>query len=304
MKKAIVTGGTGAIGAALIQELTERGISVLALCHRSGRFRELPCHKLLTALECNLSDLKYFCPPSTDYDVFYHLAWAGTSGDARNDTCLQCTNIFNALDAVTAAKRSGCHTFVGVGSQAEYGHVKSALTPTTPTFPESGYGIAKLAAAGLTRLAAEQCGMRHVWVRILSVYGPHDNEKSLISYTVRGLLRGEALHYTKGEQLWDLLYSRDAAKALVLLGKKGKHGAIYPLGSGDARPLKEYLITARDTIAPQVPLHFGSYPYPPGQVMHLEADITALTKDTGWRPGTEFAEGIRETAAWWQRRNK
>ena len=300
MKKAVITGATGAIGVALIEELIQHGTSVLVLARRGGRSATLPSHPKLEIVPCDLADLLKFRTPCTDYDVFYHLAWAGTAGAARNDAALQCANVKGAIDAVELAARLGCHTFVGVGSQAEYGRTNAPLTEDTPTAPESGYGMAKLAASGLTRLCAEGHGMRHVWVRILSVYGPHDRENSLISYTVRGLLRAEPLRFTKAEQHWDLLYSRDAARALALLGERGRHGGIYPLGSGRAKPLREYLTRARDLLAPQVPLYFGALDYPDGQVMHLEADIRRLRADTGFVPSTDFDEGILKTAAWWK----
>ncbi|MBQ3056500.1 MAG: NAD(P)-dependent oxidoreductase [Clostridia bacterium] len=303
MKRAVITGATGAIGRALIDELLQNGIEILALCRREGRVRELPTHPLLRIQYCALSELSALQRKSEkSYDVFYHFGWAGTNGAERNTPHLQCDNIRYALDAVCAAKRLGCHTFIGAGSQAEYGRVTDALTPTTPTFPENGYGIAKLAAGGLTRLAASAIGIRHIWVRILSVYGPHDNEKSLVSSTILSLMRGKAPQFTKGEQLWDFLYSRDAACALYLLAERGKHEMVYPLGSGKARPLKEHLLQLRDTVAPQVPLEFGAIPYAKDQVMHLCADITAITADTGWRPTTSFSDGIRETAAWWSAR--
>lgn len=300
MKKAVITGATGAVGRALIEELIRRDVSVLVLARRGGRAATLTPHPRLEIAPADLADLSEFCAPYADCDVFYHLAWAGTSGDARNDAALQCANVKGAIDAVELAARLGCHTFVGVGSQAEYGRTDAPLREDTPTAPESGYGIAKLAASGLTRLCAEAREIRHVWVRILSVYGPHDRENSLISYTVRGLLQGEALRFTKAEQYWDLLYSQDAARALALIAERGKHGAVYPLGSGQARPLREYLTRARDLLAPDVPLHFGALDYPQGQVMHLEADIRRLRADTGFVPRTDFDEGILQTAAWWK----
>ena len=38
----------------------------------------------------------------------------------------------------------------------------------------------------------------------------------------------------------------------------------------------------------------GEIPYAERQVMHLQADISALTADTGWQPKTAFKEGIAE----------
>ena len=73
----------------------------------------------------------------------------------------------------------------------------------------------------------------------------------------------------------------------------GRDGAVYVLGSGQARPLREYVEIIRDVINPACTIGFGEVPYRKDQVMHLEADITELTKDTGWVPSTKFDDGIR-----------
>lgn len=299
IKRAVITGATGAIGMALLDEFIQNGVEVLVLCREGGRAARVPKHPLITLKYCELSDLSALeNDTGKSFDVFYHLAWAGTTGAARNDTLLQNENVRYAIDAVAAAERLGCHTFVGIGSQAEYGRFEGRLTPSTPTFPENGYGIAKLAAGRLTRREAERRGLRHIWVRVLSVYGPHDGENSLITSTIRKLLAGVRPQFTAGEQLWDFLYSKDAAKALCLLGERGKSGSVYVLGSGKAQPLKEYVLTLCRELAPEVPVTFGEIPYAPLQVMHLCADIGAITADTGWLPTTDFTEGIRETVLW------
>lgn len=299
IKRAVITGATGAIGMALLAELIQNGIEVLVLCREGGRAARIPKHPLITLKYCELSDLSVLeNDTGKSFDVFYHLAWAGTTGAARNDTLLQNENVRYAIDAVAAAERFGCRTFVGIGSQAEYGRFEGQLTPSTPTFPENGYGIAKLAAGAMTRIEAERRGMGHVWVRVLSVYGPHDGENSLITSTIRKLLAGERPKFTAGEQLWDFLYSKDAARALYLLGERGKNGAVYVLGSGEARPLKEYVLALCGEVAPETPITLGEIPYAPLQVMHLCADISAITADTGWTPTTDFAEGIKETISW------
>ena len=205
---------------------------------------------------------------------------------------LQNRNVAYALDAVEAAARMGCHTFVGAGSQAEYGRVGGKLTPDTPTHPETAYGIAKLCAGMMTRERAHQLGLRHVWVRVLSVYGPNDTEQSLIRATVNALRADVAPKLTRGEQLWDYLYSADAAAAFRLLGERGIEGKIYVLGGGKSRPLADYIRELRDVVAPEMPLTFGELPYAEKQVMHLEADISELKADTGWTPKYTFREGI------------
>ena len=103
---------------------------------------------------------------------------------------------------------------------------------------------------------------------------------------------------TKGEQLWDYLYSKDAAGALRLLGEKGRDGKVYVLGSGSAKPLAEYIKIIRDIVAPKQDIALGAIPYGEKQVMYLCADIEDLKRDTGFEPQYSFTDGIEETVKW------
>lgn len=295
MKRVIITGATGAIGIALINEFICDGVEVLVLC-REGSLRNnrIPTHPLIEKKYCALEQLSFLQNDAgKTYEVFYHLAWEGTTGKARNDMFLQNRNVIYSLNAVGVAKRFGCHTFVGTGSQAEYGRVEGLLKPDTPTFPETGYGIGKLCAGQMTREYAQQLGMKHIWVRILSVYGPYDGEQSMVMSTINKLKSGITLQFTKGEQMWDYLYSSDAAKALELIGNKGIDGKVYVLGSGKARPLWEYIKNIRDVVNAAVDIDLGAIPYNDKQVMYLCADISSLMGDTEWRPETDFEKGIK-----------
>ena len=296
-KTAVVTGPTGAVGTALCRELLENGIRVFAVCRPdSPRAAALSIHPMLQVVACDISAFGRL-PEMIEggADAFFHLAWAKTTGEGRNDMIAQTDNIRYTLDAVAAADALGCKVFVGAGSQAEYGRVEGVLRPETPCFPENGYGMAKLCAGQMSRLACEQRGIDHIWARILSVYGPHDGAASMISSVIAKLLRREKPALTAGEQLWDYLYADDAARALYLLAVSGKNGKVYPLGSGRAMPLKAYIEAIRDAIDPALPLGFGEIPYAPLQVMHLQADISALAADTGFTPDTDFSVGIRAT---------
>lgn len=297
MERVIISGATGAIGTAIINELVNNNVEVLVLCRKdSKRNNQIPVSPLVTKKYCALNELKNLNNDSDKkYDVFYHLAWDGTFGDSRNDLHLQNKNVDYALDAVETAKRFGCTTFIGVGSQAEYGRVEGVLSAETPTNPENGYGIAKLCAGHMTRERAHQLNMKHIWVRVLSVYGPNDGVNSMVTSTVLKLINGETPKFTKGEQLWDYLYSKDAARAFYLLGRLGTDGKTYVLGGGREQPLAEYIRTIRDVVSPNAQIDLGAIPYNDRQVMRLCADISELVKDTNWKPVYNFKDGISET---------
>ena len=301
MQKVIITGPTGSIGHALIDECIANNIEIYAICRpNSPRAASLRNHDLLKVIEVdleNLSEAEKLLP--NDCDALYHFGWAGTFGDIRNDMLLQTSNIKYTLDAVDLAAKTGCKTFIGAGSQAEYGRVEGKLSSTTATFPENGYGMAKLCAGQMSRIHAQKYGIKHIWTRILSVYGPYDGQDTMVMSTIKKLLNNEKPSFTKGEQMWDYLYSKDAGAIMLELGtEKSVDGKIYCLGSGEAQPLREYIETIGASIDPSLPLGIGEVPYSKNQVMYLCADVTDIINDLNYKYKYDFKTGIKETIEW------
>lgn len=333
MKRAIVTGATGMIGTALIKELLRSNIEVTAIVRPDSDRKDRLAGEIAKLGDVqenfhiallNLSDLgedeaevalrrtfggdksalaNVSAESTADGDIcdmFFHLGWEGTFGASRNDKELQDKNVKNTLDAVWLAYKLGASVFVGAGSQAEYGRVQDGtkLSASTPTHPENEYGRGKLKAGIDSRAVCKALGIRHIWCRILSVYGPGDGSKTMIMSGIYSLLRGERPKFTKGEQLWDYMYVEDTAKAMVLLAERGEDGSVYPLGSGSVRPLREYMEIIRDNTNKNAELGIGEIEYAPGQVMYLCADISDLRKDVGFEPTTPFEDGIQKTIDW------
>lgn len=305
MKKAVITGATGAVGTALVNKLIQENVEVLVLVRRNGRVDKIPQHPLVKIGYCALDEMADYQPEENDYDAFFHLAWAGPYGKDRNDMFLQSDNIRHELDAVRLADRFGCKVFVGAGSQAENGRLPNGtkVAPDSPTNPDNGYGIAKLASGKMSRILCGQLGIRHNWCRILSAYGPGDGVHTMVMSTVIKFLNGEDCDFTPGEQQWDFCYNGDIANAFYLVAEKGKPDAIYTIGSGRTRMLKDYITTIRDIACPSAKCNFGAVDYFPNQVMYLCADITDLQRDTGFEPSVDFEQGIRNTVEWYKEHN-
>ena len=298
--KAVITGATGAIGMALIELLEKNRIETLVLCRessaRSSRIKE---SEFVKKVDCSLDQMRTFSLDTSDkYDVFFHFAWSGTTGESRNDMYLQNDNVRYTLDAVELAARLGCHTFIGAGSQAEYGRVEGVITPDTPAYPENGYGMAKLCAGQMSRDFAARLGMKHIWTRILSVYGPYDGAQTMVTSTIGKLLSGEAPKFTPAEQTWDYIYCKDAARAFLALAEHGHDKEIYCIGNGHSKMLKEYIYIIRDAVNKDAQLMIGAFPYAQNQVMKLDVDISKLTEHTGFVPEYSFERGITETVEW------
>lgn len=299
-----MTGATGAIGMALIKELLCNNVEVAVITRAdSARNDRLKQFKDVTVIEVPLENLENAGEKlQGTWDILYHFAWIGTSGIERNNVYLQNSNVTYTLDAVRLAKKTGCRRFVGAGSQAEYGRLSGLMSSDSPVKPESGYGIAKLCAGQLSRMLCEQMGIEHLWIRILSVYGPYDNENSMISCALNKMIKGDKIAFTAGDQIWDYLYSEDAARAMILVGRMGKNNKTYVLGSGKGRRLKEYIEDMAEVVFKEFQkrgvnikpiLRIGEIAYAPNQVMYLCADISELKQDTGFEAQVDFKEGIR-----------
>lgn len=302
MNQVIVTGATGMLGASMIEQMVADGIKVTAVIRPNSKKRSnLIKHENIQVVECDIDELLTLKSVLTGtYDTFYHFAWDGTYGDSRNDAMLQEKNVRNTLEAVELAHALGCKVFVGAGSQAEFGFVEGELSDQIPKNPVTGYGIAKYTAGRLSAIMCERIGMRQSWGRIVSTYGPRDNSYTMVMSSVIGMLNGERMSFTKGDQIWDYVYGGDCSRAFYLIGKYGKHGKAYTIGSGKSKFLREYIEIIRDVVNPSLEIGIGERDYYPNQVMRLTADISELTEDTGFVPEIDFAEGIRRTMEWYK----
>lgn len=294
MKKLVITGATSMLGIALAKYAVTQGMEVLCVVRKTSK--NLDALLKLNNLKIEFCDLDNYLnlDITGNFDAFFHLAWDKAHFSLRNDVYGHEKNIKYTLDAVCLAKKLKCSIFIGAGSQAEYGRVSSVLRTDTSVNPEIGYGIAKYAAGKLSRILCSQMNICHIWIRILSVFGPFMEEHTVIMYVLKELFMKRSPKLTKCEQDWDFLYSEDAAVALIALADKGINGKVYPLGSGKSRKLFKYIESIRDIVASGKSIHFGEKQYYPHQAMYLCADIAELTADTGWKPKISFESGIRK----------
>lgn len=301
----IITGGTGVLGVALIRSLLKKKIIVTALVRKNTkRIKYLPEDKNLVIVECDLAQLSTASSwmKEGSYNAFFHLGWDACSlavdKEHWNDMHLQNKNIGYVLDAVELCHKIACPLFIGAGSQAEYGYYSEPVTENSSVSPVTGYGAAKLCACKMSGIMCEKYGIRHVWTRLFSVYGPYDSGESLIGSSIFKLLRGDSPQYTEGSQIWDYLYSFDAAEALFLLMEYGKDREIYCVANGNSQCLREYLNLVHAIVNPNISPQFGSVPLKKKQVMYMAADISKLQKETGFSPKFSFGEGIAAMLDW------
>jgi UDP-glucose 4-epimerase len=301
--RALVTGGTGFIGAYLLRVLLQKKMTTaLLLRPESNTWRIADILSTVKVIQGDLRTLRQVRNDIIDFkpDMVFHLGWYGVGNRYRNDQ-EQVSNLKSSLDMIQLSAEAGCQVVVGMGSQAEYGPYDRAIRENFPARPTTIYGLTKLGVALLAQELCEKLATRFIWLRLFSAYGPQEGNSWLIPYTILTLLRSEKPSFTSGEQLWDYLYAEDAALAILTAALTPGVKGIYNLGSGETHRIQSVVEAIRDLINPGLALGLGEVSYRPDQVMHLQADISRLREATGWSPKVSLNEGLRRTVDWYRR---
>ncbi len=297
MNNVIITGGSGFVGSNTVRCFLEHGCGVLSI----SRTEKLPFeNKNMTHLQFDVFESEGLIKkiPYGVYDTFIHFAWVGSAGPARFDYNLQMKNALMTVECMKTAKELGCSRFVCAGSIMEY--EVEAVVHAQESRPGMGYiyGMGKHIAHSMCKSVAADIGIDLVWPMITNAYGAGERSPRFINTTLRKIINGEPLQFTAATQNYDFVYVTDVAKAFYLIAKNGKPFCEYMIGSGNARPLKEFILEIQRSLAPDTVPVFGNVPFT-GTNMPLETfSIADTMRDTGFQPEISFLEGTRKTLEW------
>lgn len=300
MKKVIVTGANGFIGTALCRELSNQGISVIAVVrNEEENISNIENLKGLRVVYSDLSEFKKLHKKISDrdVDVLYHLAWVGSAGSLRGNSEVQFNNIRYTCDTVEACSKMNCKRFVFASSIMEYEIEVLMATDATPGI-NTLYSSAKVSADYMARTIAGSLEVDYIRAVISNIYGPGELSPRLVNTSIRKLLKGEHCAFSAGEQTYDFIYIDDAAKTFVAIGEKGVTNRTYYIGSQNPKPLKDFLCELRDQVDPNIEIGLGEIPFNGVSLTYDEFNVYAVKEDTGFVPTVSFAEGIKSTIKW------
>lgn len=301
MKKIIVTGANGFIGSAFIRELTNhQNIECVIALDREGCCSNIPKDKRVLFMPMDLENMEILAEqiPVDDYDAFYHFAWVGSAGPQRCDTQLQLQNAQWTVDALRIAKRLGCRRFLAAGSIMEHETMAACYEDGNHPGMSYIYGGGKVIAHIMCMPVASELGIELIWPEITNAYGVGECSARMLNTTIRKIIHGETLQFTSATQNYDFVYIDDVARAFYLIGENGKPFHQYLIGSSTARPLREFLLEMKHTLAPDREFLFGDVPFTGTNLPLEHFDCSQTETDCGFKAQISFEEGIRRTMDW------
>ena len=241
MKNVIVTGANGFIGSSLIKKLIEKKVNVIAL-DISFKNSKLPESDLIKAIEISLDNVDILMQmiPNEEYDVMYHLAWAGVNGPSKADPVIQLKNAEMAMNCATVAKRLGVKKLLCAGTIAE--RATESLSNLNTTSGGMMYGVAKHCTHLMLETYCKNIGLEFVWMQFSNIYGPANKTGNLVSYTICELEKGNEATFGPALQPYDFILVDDLIEAVLRLGENKTKKNCYFIGSGEPRQLKDYLL--------------------------------------------------------------
>ena len=211
------------------------------------------------------------------------------------------TDVFGAFVLLEAARELGVKRFVQVSTDEIYGEVLEGFSKETdPLMPRNPYAASKAAADRLAYSYWATHGVPVVISRSSNNYGPRQYPEKLVPLFITNAIEGKPCPvYGTGEAVRDWIHVRDHCRAILLLIEKGENGEAYNVGGGTLLNTMEMGGAILDAVGADKKL-LKRVPDRPGHDYRYALDSGKI-RELGWEPEHEFAEGIRETVAWYKK---
>ncbi len=301
-KRALVTGGSGFVGANLVRRLLGEGheVGVLAkadtdawrLADVSAQVRWFEAGSDPSAgVERALSELKP--------QWIFHLAAHGAYSWQRDIAAILTTNVLGTAHLVEACLAAGFEAFVNTGSSSEYGHKDHAPKEGEALAPSGPYAVGKAAATLYCTQAGRSSGARIATLRLYSVYGPWEEPRRFIPQLVARGLETALPPLASPGTARDYVYVDDVTAAYLAVARGDfEPGAIFNVGTGHQTTLSEAVEIARRLLRIEVKPEWGSMADRSWDTSTWVADSSLLQEQLGWRPASDLERGLRLTASW------
>jgi nucleoside-diphosphate-sugar epimerase len=301
-KRALVTGGTGFVGANLVRHLLGQGHEVgLVVRETHDPWRLEDIADRVRWIQARLDDgsgLEAAVSGFQPHWVF-HLAAHGAYSWQTNAATILNTNVIGTANLLTACLKSEFEAFVNTGSSSEYGLKDHAPREDEPLNPNSPYAVAKAAATMYCAQAARATGAKIATLRLYSAYGPWEEPMRFIPQLVARGLDGALPPLANPETARDYIYVTDVCEAyLQVAGGDHEPGKVYNVGTGMQTTLRQAVTLARRVLGITVEPSWGSMPDRGWDTVSWMADSSSLTQDLGWRPKHDLEKGLRLMAEW------
>jgi UDP-glucose 4-epimerase len=256
MKKSLVTGGAGFIGAHVTDELIKLGHTVVVLDDLSGGF-ENNINERAVFIKGSVTDEQLIAQlfKTNKFDYVFHLAAYAAEGLSHFIRHFNYNNnLIGSINLINESIRSKVDCFVFTSSIAVYGAGQLPLTESTTPIPEDPYGISKYAVELDLKAANKMFGLNYIIFRPHNVYGEYQNigdrYRNVIGIFMNQLMQNKPLTiFGDGSQTRAFSYIKDVAPYIAnSINISIAYNEIFNIGADKDYTVKELAYTIMDVL--------------------------------------------------------
>ncbi len=307
--RALVTGGTGFVGANLVRRLLHDGCECHLLVRPEARRWRLA--SVAEDIHWHVGDLSSRTDVESSVEtvapeVIFHLAAYGAYSFETDFVKMVETNMIGTENLLASAIRAGVSVVINTGSSSEYGDYDHAPNEDEALHPNSHYAVTKAGGAWLARLAARSGRLIAPTLRLYSVYGPYEDPRRLLPRLVQYALTGSFPPLASASVVRDFVYVDDAVEAYVraattaLAGSLADPGLVVNIGSGTSTTLAELVEAARRVFGVKALARFGEHPGREWDTIVWVSNPGRAADAIGWRTTTSLDAGLARLGEWFR----
>ena len=303
MKRVLVTGASGFVGANLTRRLLRDGHDVhILLADRSPRWRLAGIADSVRVHTGDVSDRDAVraAVAGARPEWVFHLAAHGAYSSQTESARIVRTNVEGSMAVLDATIDQGAEAFVQTGSSSEYGFQDHAPTESEALQPNSVYAVTKAAATHYCQFRARQSDVHAVTARLYSIYGPYEEPTRLIPTLLTLGLRGELPPLVDPTIARDFVYVDDAVEAMIRMAAKPElpRGSVFNVCTGVQTTLADTVALVKDLLNLTAEPEWSSMKARSWDTNTWVGDPSAAQQVLGWRAAAGFREGLERTLAW------
>ena len=331
MKKILITGAAGFIGAHLSQKVIAGGAEVVGLDNlndyydpdlKRARMAALAEGERFTHVAVELADRSAMerLFQEHQFDVVVNLAaQAGVRYSLTNPHSYVDTNIVGFVNILEGCRHSGVKHLVYASSSSVYGaHTRMPFSVhDSVDHPVSLYAASKKANELMAHTYSHLFGLPTTGLRFFTVYGPWGRPDMALFLFTKAILEGRPIDvFNNGNMERDFTYVDDIVEGVARVIEKIPEGdfdwrsdapdpatsycpyRIYNIGNNRKERLLRYIQVLEDCLGRRAEKNF--LPMQAGDVPATYADVDDLVRDFDYKPDTTLEHGVAEFVRWYK----
>ena len=309
--KVLVTGGAGAIGSNLTDELVLAGAEEIVVLDNFVRGRRenlawAEANGPVEIVDGDICDRELVARLMEGVDVVFHQAAIRITQCAEEPRLALEVLVDGTYNVFEAAVNASVRKVVAASSASAYGLAETY--PTTedhhPYANDTLYGAAKVFNEGLLRSLHAMYGLDYVALRYFNVYGPRMDVHGLYTEVlVRWMDRIAAgqppVILGDGKQTMDFVYIGDVARANLVAAQSDLTDTVFNVASGTETSLLELAELLLRVMGSDLSIEHGPARSVNGVTRRLASTVRA-EEELGFTAEIDLEEGLTRLVQWWK----